>query len=449
MFKTKDNRLLDVEEFTWAQARILLLPLLPELVAIIDEISPGKEFKLYLAKYPYGVKIIDKAQSYLPLYGSHETVSFNDPQLPFALSKNLSYDSVTSNPVGIALKNSSEFHISVGSRVMPYAVVEPGSMFGLARIIDNIETSSANFAHLSFFRWELTSGARSLILLPNVSETIHHNRLKKYSGSEREKPKDCQEHFYVCRDLAHTKKHPWRSELLFLSNNWFEKLKDPAWSSLYCYFLRNDRSAYAFWRNILSWNISFNLIEQMYNLRYSSYALDMTRHLFAVTVGGLPGFVPLNDNRLGPINFFQESYVNGYGLKNIWPTIMGPAHFSATKNESVYCSLTYPTLAQCDPNAFTGRSLITLIDQIQHIEKKYTVGLQTDELARSTSLAMAPQMAEFLYYHSNPGHYSNIKPNILLPTEDERFLYGGKGEFAKQNSFLRSCVKISPRQKNG
>lgn len=443
MLKTKNNKPLDVIEFEWEQAREILLPLNKELVNIIDEISPGIEYKLYKARYPYGVKIFDKLEAYLPLKNG-KTILFTDESLPANLAKNLYYDKEISNPVGMVLQKNLEFYLTVGSRAMPFNVAEPGSIFGLARILDNIENSDNAFQNRSFFMWELTSGVRSLFMMPKINENTKHIRLKKMYGITEDKPTSYQNHHAIFKDLACQNNLDWYSEVLFFSNNWFENLTDSAWAKLYAFFLKNNRSSYAYWRNYLSWQITFDTIEQRKNIRgISAYALHTAQHLYSISARALPGFRPATDDMSAPISFIQKAYLNGYELE-YWPNILEISNFS---DNSCYYSLNYPTLAQSDPNSVKSKSIITLLGEVRNIIAKYQQGIKENSLAKSTSLHTASISNNFSFFHDLPT-YHDIQSNIKIAEEDSRFAYDKHfDKFSIYSPFLRGCIKISPNAK--
>jgi hypothetical protein len=446
MLTARGSQTLDIDELSWNEARLLLLPLAPDLVKIIDQLAPSAAHKLYRARYPFGAKIIDKKNCYLPLKNG-ETIHFNDHSLPSNIIKNLSYDPLTSNPVGIVLNKQSEFYLSTNNRMMPYAMVSPGDIFGLARILDNAEAShTGDLSHRSFFMWEMTSGSRSLFMLPKITENISHTRLNKRYNLSLTKPEGCETHWDIFKAITAREQSSWQSEFLYFSNNWFTKLTDPAWSNFYNYCLRKNRLSYGYWRNILSWQVTFNVIEQAKNLRFSSYTLDTAKHLFAVAAGSLPGFKPATNEMAAPIHLLQEAYVDGYGLTEYWPVLMELGSFALDSSAPVYYSLNYPTLAQSDPSAFKGTSLITLLDELQLVMEKYQKGIRNDSLAMASSLYDTAQQVAFSYYHNDPGGFPNIRDNTVLPAEDPRFIIPhASGEFPKHSSFLKGCIKIATK----
>lgn len=442
MIKTKHGDYLDVEELSWEKARDILVKHNPDLVHIIDEISPGNEYKLYRARYPYGAKIVDKTESFLPLTNGR-TISFNDLALPKSIFNNLSYNPATSNPVGIVLDKRAEFYLSLGDRVLPYMVMEPGHVFGLTRILDVLDMEHNDTVHLSFFMWELVSGVRSCFMLPKVTDAVNHNHLAKKYGLLADKPQNLKDCWSVFKDIAERQNCDWRSEFMYFSNNWFEKLEDPAWMKLYNYFLKSNRLAYEFWRNYLSWQITFSQVEQNKNMKYPAYTLDTAKHLFGIAAGSLPGFRPATDESAMPINLIQEAYLKGYGLTDYWPTIIEPTHFNLANRQPVYYSVNYPTLFQSDPN--TIKSIIAFLDELMRVVEKYKDGISNDKLATSTSLYKTAQQIKFSFYHDKPESYSNIHNVMLLPQQDSRFCPPKKrGSFPKFAHFLTGCIKIAP-----
>lgn len=445
MIKTKYGSYLDVDELNWNQARDMLVECNPELVSIIDEISPGEQYKLYKARYPYGAKIVDKTEAYLPLTDGR-TLSFNDAGLPKAIINNLSYNPAISNPVGVIIKKCAEFYLSGVDRLLPYTIMQPGHIFGLARILDFLDMqhndSASGSAHLSFFMWELVSGSRSTFMLPRVTDAINHNQLVKKYGLLADKPASLKDCWSVFKDIAFQQKCDWRSEFIYFSNTWFKKLEDPSWLKLYNYFLQSNRRAYAFWRNYVSWQTTFSQVEQNKHMKYSAYALETAKHLFAIASDSLPGFKPATDDSSMPIDLITEAYIKGYGLSDYWPIIIEPTHFDIASKQPVYYSINYPTLFQSEPNHL--KSVITFLDELMRVVEKYKDGIGNDKIATASTLYQIAQQVKFSFYHDRPDKYPHIKNVTLLPQEDVRFCYAKRrGAFPKHAHFLTGCIKIS------
>ncbi len=442
-FSTTDGKIIDIEELTWAQARTLIAPLNQELVNIIDELSPGDQFTLYKAKYPYGMEVISETESLLPL-ANGEGISFNDPALPKALAKQLNYNPYNSNPVGIVLQKSSEFYLQIENRILPYSMVAPGDTFGFNRILDKID-ANVESPRSSLFMWRMTSGARSLFMLPKIGHNASHTKLKKAYRLGVEKPNGYEDHFPIFKELAKQTKAEWRSEFLFFSNNWFEQLNDPAWLKLYTYMLRKNRLSYEFWRNILSWEITFNIIEQSRNIKSSAYILDTAKHLFAIAEGAFPGYRPAQNNESAPVDLIQKAYLETYEI-NTTPIIMEPALFKANQ-APVYYSLSHPTLVQNDPYFLkNAKTIIVALDDLTTVVNKYLDGIQKNSLAQSTSLYHIATSLCFDYYHHAPSEIHHpIKDASMIPIEDTRFA-DKQLAFPDHSTFVRGCIKLSDKK---
>lgn len=442
MFETQSGKAIAIEELSWEKASSILRPLNSELANIIDEISPGKEYKLYKARYNFGAKIIDKGRYFLPLVDG-DTISFNDAYLPKELTNNLSYDFILESPIGIILNNKSEFYLSIQQRIMPYSVITPGQIFGLSNFLEAYSLDLDTPYNLSHFMWDLTAGARSIFLLPKITENLRHNKLKKAYNLTTNTPQFYQDQWDVFREISKKENSNWHLDVLFFSNKWYESLTDEKWLNLYNYFLCKDRMASSFWRNSIGWQIIFSAIEQEKNLKFSSYTLDTIKHLFAIASGTFPGFKPATDENAAPIKLIQEAYVNGYGLNDYLPNIMELSHFSANENHPVYYSLNYPTLAQLNPQSFKGKSLISLLEEVQYVLGKYQNSISNDFLGDVLSLDKSAAITDFSFYHSDPVSYPGIRDNEFLIKEDNRFASLTTSDFPKHSAFLKGCIKIS------
>lgn len=438
---------LDIEELTWLEARKVIPN--PQLVNLIDEISPDSHFKLFKVRYPYGKQIIDNNLAYLPLKGGG-VISFNDPSLPKSVKDHLSYDPQTSNPVGIVLSKHSEFYLTIENRIMPYAIVKPGHLFGLSRILD-AATKTKHYNQVSFFMWQLTSGARSLFMLPKITNQAGHANLKRLYALDTQKPKDFDTHFHLFNELSTKANLNWYSEFIFFSRHFFDRLNDPSYIHLYNHFLKQNRREHAFGANTLSWNIVFTSIENRKNLKFSSYTLNTAKHLMSIGAGAMPGFVPATDDEIAPISWLQEVYVKQYGLNDYYPILAHMDYLLRNENKPVYYSLNHPTLPQYAPQTFKGRSVIQLIDEIAYVIDKYHEGIKENALGLTTTLADVTEHIDFNYYHNEPNdHNTRIQPSIEIPNQDQRFLMPDliNHEFPKNSTFFNGCIKLTPKKES-
>src|SRR3990167_11373570 len=117
----------------------------------------------------------------------------------------------------MVLHNALEMFITLEDRVIPFSINKPGNIFGLWRVLDR--PNEEKLSHTSVFIWNMTAGARSMFMLPKVSEALAHNKLKQGLGIGIDKPRDLLDHWKVFREIA---KQPeftedWYVEVLFFS----------------------------------------------------------------------------------------------------------------------------------------------------------------------------------------------------------------------------------------
>ncbi|MBP9742336.1 MAG: hypothetical protein KBD37_03160 [Burkholderiales bacterium] len=444
MFKTTEDRTIDIEEINWDSASKLLQNLHPNLVKVINNVSPDTSLTLYKASYPFATPVINRGNIQLPL-AEGGTISVNSDSLPPQLANDLHYGNNNRTPLGVLLNRNAEFYLPIGDRIMPYEVLSPGNMFGLAKIVDSVINRRRQHSNSSPFIWNLNAGARSIFMLSKISNAVNHRKLKKVHNLSLNQPDGYPEHCLVFEDILKNGSSQWRLEVLYFSNKWLDKLSDPAWSLVYNELLNIHRSSYKMWHNeILIWHTAFNLIEQSSNLSvFMPYALATARHLFVIAANSAPGFRPATDELSAPILTLQEAYIKNYELTN-QPVIMEPAQFVGGSNLPVYYSLNYPTLAESNAKILRSHSNIRVLEQIQCVVKKYQEGILANCENSPASLYHAASTVQFSYYHNDPTDYKQISNSALLFDKDSRFSHGKKNDFPFSGAFINGCIKISP-----
>ncbi len=448
MFKTKDGVLINIEEIAWREASRLIKPVAPELVKIINTIDPDcEDCPFYKVSYPYGAEIIKLSDVFVPL-ANGEIIPFNDSRLPEELAVNLSYNPQISNPLGIILTKNSELYLELSDRIMPYMVISPGEMIGLARVLDNALRSDPDQpSSLSFSTHSLNAGSRSLFMLSKISDRVAHNKLKKAYNLKIETPKNYGEHWLVFKEIAKQANSSWRSEVLFFSNKFIEKLRNPKWLALYALFAEKYRRSYSILHNVQGWEATFSKIESTKHLEdYSEYTLDTAKHLFTIAGNRAPGYRPATNEDSAPVELIQEAYLNGYCLTDYCPTIMEPAQFNLSSKQPLYYSLSYATLPKYNPKKFKGKTFISLISQVQHCADYYRHGILSGTHAQPASLLQAASNVNFSFYHDEPKPGTDVKNSALIIEEDQRFVANQVGTIPSYCSFFIGCVKVSPNE---
>ena len=202
-------------ELTWDDVREQVKQVNPKLAAVIDLISPDSRHKLFKASYAFGEEILKDGLLQIP--------NENGKLVPLSAAPNhiqnaLSYN-FYSNPVSMVLSGSSEIFIISDNHTIPlYSLIPPGKIFGLWTVLSSDRTITPAFI------WDMTSGARSLFMLPKISKMKSHRRIAKELGLQREAPKNILEHWHVFKEVANHVDFGmhWSSEFLFFTKEWFE-----------------------------------------------------------------------------------------------------------------------------------------------------------------------------------------------------------------------------------
>lgn len=158
----------DMQLVSWKDIKSDVKKLNITLFNIMEEINPPASMKLILAEYPYGTLIVD--DGLLTLCNDQgDAIPINDPDFPRQVKESLSYASIT---LGFLLNKSSEVYIKLGARNVPLNMLHPGKFLGLFEVVSAMTNSK------SIAIWNVCSGARSAMLLPKISDTTSHRRLK-------------------------------------------------------------------------------------------------------------------------------------------------------------------------------------------------------------------------------------------------------------------------------
>lgn len=415
----------------------------PELASIINDLSPSSEFTFYKVKYPFGSQILQRGDLYLP--GKNGLVSLKDAEISPTVKKSIGYN-LYSNPVTMVLQNSAEMFIPIEDRIIPYGIAHPGDVFGLWTVFDGL------ISHCPpLFLWDMTAGARSVSMLSKISDSVSHRRLIQQFQLNQECPKNLLDHWAIFKEIANDPLYgdPWEVELLFFGRSWIDQLDDIAWVRLRSYLQNMAWKSSAFWRNQYTSNLMWTHIQRKENIKASPYIADITRHLFAVAVGAVPGFGPAMDTTLGPFDRIEKAYVDFYRMRDYPPIVMQPEYFSSKLNRTVYNSLQFLSVMELSPKSNDRSSTIADLYAVQSLLKKYLRGITHGGFnMKGTLLNEVAETVKFDFYHSNSGQYPHIANSRNIAKKDPAFekilkQYPGT-HFPSTGSFLRGCVSISP-----
>jgi hypothetical protein len=438
-----------LEQLSWKEARADLLKVNPELVSVIDEIDPGKDCRLYRCRYPYGSEVLQRGVMALP-NPQGRLVPITDQSIPAQIQTDLGYN-YNSNPVSIILKGTMELFFTSENKVSVFGLIPAGRVFGVGHILDESEMTSQ-----PTFLWCFTAGARSVFMLPKISEAISHNQLKRTFQLSIDKPERSIDHWEVFRQLANHQdlsKNPWCCEVIFFSKQWFEKLTDKAWQPLHYYLLRHAWLKTSYMRDLLFWNCIYGLLQSQISVKSSAYLIETVKHIFAMGVGALPGFAPAVDDSAMPVSLIQQAYLEVYRLKNYLPIMMQPHSFDFTKPDArpIYYSLQFPSSLGLIPKTVTGASAMVELSEIDFLFERYAEQVLQEPLNIShTQVYEFVRQAKIDCFHSTVPEHPSLKTVAELFGQDSAFHkvmppHPDNHVFPETSSFLRGCVRISKK----
>lgn len=432
-----------IHKHTWSEIRETLLDLTPEWVAIIDVLSVGSEFSLFEVSYPYGAEILRDGECFIPNV-TGELLSLNDPRTDPSINAALNYNQGTL-PFGIVLDNSVEISKVVDQRLISLSgLITAGQCLGVESTLMSTICSPARL-------WRMTAGARSLFMLPKISDHKGHQRLQQTLDVECEPPRNLFDHWDVFKKIAaHRHAKPWRTRILFFSQAWFSRRNDPVWQEFYNHLLMSHFESSAYWRNQFVSDLFFSMVQHDKKIKPNAFVVDTAKQLLGITVGALPGFSPAIDNIAAPIDLIQRAYTDVYRLKHYKPIIMQPQFFDvrSTQTRSVYYSLSFPTAMEFFPKP---RQRVSLITEMIHLHSFFTKHCVPRLLALHSEFEdslwhACVQKTQYDFFHEDASAYSHLRPIRTLFAEDLAFKQGvaNKARAYPQNArFLNGCIRVS------
>jgi len=440
-----------MEELSWGQIREEFSKVNPVFAKIIDELSPGPEYTLFKCTYPFGAEIMKRGVLQIP--NEHgQLVSLKSSEVSADIKDKLNYNG-WSNPTSVILKNSAEIFCNTEKGTVFLPVLTAGLNVGTVSGIWLILNSNKS-PYTPIFIWDMTAGARSIFMLPKISEALKYNKLKKMFALKSEPPKNMADYHNFFAQLANHKDfgEDWSLEILFFSKNWFKKLlNDKAWIYFKDYLMTLAWSGSEYWRNQFIQDLIFSLIKKECNIKPHPHIDDVAKHLLAIGLGIVPGFAPTIDDTAGPISKIQKIITNIYDLKDYAPIVMQPQNLTLSDTRPVYYALQYPTTIEFSPRSRQEINKIQDLYEIQLLLQKYLSEIAKHNFnLEGTLFNTLSQKVQYDFFHSNVAYYSSIRPSEDIPKEDPTFLAKFKhiknNQFPTNSSFVRGCIRI--KQKN-
>ena len=335
--------------------------------------------------------------------------------------------------------------MSQDDRIIPFSMLQEGRIFGLWRVLDSL-THSWHIEHI----WNINAGARSLVMLPKITDSIGYMRLKKEFGIKTIVPKKLQQQWHVFKVLANHSAvaNEWHVELLCFPRTWFEaSTKDPSWLYFKNYLLQTAWEGTEYWRNQATFEFLFSCLQQTRNLKPNPYLADTVKHLIATSSGAVPSFVLANDESAAPIDALQKVFLEVYGLKSYAPLMMHLKHMYHNHTELSYYSLQYPTTLEFSPKSRSLSSNMVDLHEIKYIMDKYLNAVLDGSLPLdNAAFKYFAERVNFKYYHTEADILGEVEASKSILSNDmsmqqqmQRFV--GRG-FPESAPFFKGCVGL-------
>lgn len=339
--------------------------------------------------------------------------------------------------------------------IIPWEILSPGLFFPVNKILSSPKNNRVYPSNKVLIA---VSGARSAFVLPNIGCVTQHNNLKRDYHVEVAAPKLPYDHWQLFTEIINSPvaECNWRSCLIYFSEKWINKLhNDSTWLKLKAYLHEKawERSEYQ--RSRIYYEAGFSVIQKKRNLKPDPYLADTARHLFATALGDAPGYVPACSDESLPIGILQKAFVESYGMKKYYPTIMQPTRYIFEKDAlPVYYSTQVPSTHVFSPKSCKLSSTLSEMRELEYIMKRFAEELCKENMICSdTVLHQIAKKVAFKYFHNEYDKHRVIRTSKDIIDADPRFSFLSDDaikkesmSFASDARFLRGCVSICAKK---
>ena len=430
----------NIEIISWDQARKSVKAAEPELADIIDNWQARHSF--IRVRYNYGDKVLKGGVLHLT-----DKDGISHPIHSAAISEEIKQQLSYSNmPLGIITAGSNEVFLETDERVIPLALFKPGVIMGLWESLDD---------KASYFPkqiWDVTAGARTIFMLPSISQRVSHEQLKKHYGVKRSAPSSLYDHHQVFTQIIQSQNfnQVWTHEIIFFGNDWFtQNNNDMGWLRFHNYLLKEAWQLSAYNRNKTSFDriwLMFSQELEAKGIKVNPHLIDILKQIIAISIGAAPGLRPIvKTDVAAPAATLQKIYLNTYGLKNYIPTIMALDYFIPYQNnEPIYYSLQIQT--QMEPICKFKNTLSEIRETKMLLELFVELALEGKLKVAGTLIEWVAQNIQFDFYHPETGRHDDIQNSRYLPSRDKALIevWGAKRgrKFAHACPLAKGCVQI-------
>lgn len=439
-----------ITKLQWHEIRDHVALIEPKFADLVDQLSPGSEFPLYLVDYHYGETIGDHHGTFLK-HESGRRYQLGDCDTPREIMDELGYG-MHNSPLLLLMEKKFEWHVfdSSNQNTFPIYVEKPGFFVGTRQLYD---TQENNTTYLSSAIMSCTAGSCSSFLLPNIGNKRNHSTMQIKLGITNAPPKDMNAHAAVFREIAgaHCSQH-WLAKVLYFSEAWVQALRnDPEWIYLLRYLTEKMLLGWRHDKNKFFYDYAFTKAQILQNIPHNAYLLETAKHIMGIAMGANLGFQPADDAEALPLNCIQQAYLDIYQLKQT-PTILEPAKFNIADPEQkpLYYSLQRPILSSLERQSKTEPRALVNLHTLARIIHKFQEAFSSHndhEDYRNTCIQRMADQIQFDYFHHladaednytrNSSALKEVDPRYNRIKDRECLL-----EFPSDARFFRGCVQI-------
>jgi hypothetical protein len=423
-----------IEELPWQAYYAEILAVNPALAEIIHTLQLPQEYTLFKVRYPYGAKVIERGELQLPM-ANGRLLPLSHARIPATLREKLGYRFM---PLGLILTKMAEIYFSEKKRIIPERLYKRGDVVGLWSLFDPPENDYAkNILNFS-------AGARTIFMLPMISDNVSHARIKRELSIHSYAPKTLLDHHELFTEIVKQRggMESWTCEILFFCKKWVDHANTQL-MLLRNYCLERAWQHTYYCRHQMVLDVAqeaFSEAISRRNLKTKPYIINTFNHLINIGRGIAPGFVAAGlCEEAAPIRVLQDAYVNHYLLKDYAPIIMYPHHLDVDANAShskVYYSLSLPTLLNYGPRPGRMPSIMADLREL-----KLLFDFANEYYDNSA--------VDYKLFHTEPDQFGEVCHSQILPQLDQNLLiYPNsyqKRSFPYTSAFFRGCIQIARR----
>jgi len=436
---------------TWEDIRSEFKKVNPSLAAIIDEISPSKDYKFVLAEYSFGDIYVKNGVAQFCTNNANSPLSINHPLISEKIKKELYYNTM---PLFLILNKDSEVFIDTGSRIIPLNLFHQGNLSGVYESMDFLMKIPSKPI------WNFSAGSRTIITLPKITD---RSGLKKLHA-EFDIPSTVQvdtltDHWQLFKLIAQSKnfKQEWKNKILFFNHKWLTTDSNSlGWKKFRSYLLGNVWFQVQYVIDKVKFNLGF---EKYFDetlafrrLHPAPYLINQVIHLLSTAAGNFPAFKVIdNSQESAPKLELQKLLNEVYGLKKYMPTMMCvyPSIDCTPESPYFYSSLSFPTMIEGTSLKKNSSTIISdmketklLIDNLKKYSKR-NFNLEEESIIKET---------QFDYFHHEKDSVGSIKSSAEIFNEDADFFIDQKNFLNREpcmtSPFFRGCIRIKACRKN-